>query len=37
MEHPSPRLTASISDLAGENSISDGWHGYLTKGEWKKV
>jgi hypothetical protein len=29
-------ITASISDLAGENSVSDGWHGYLTKGEWHK-
>lgn len=24
----------SISDLAGMNSASDGWHGYLTKGVW---
>ena len=27
-------ITASISDLAGPNSVSDGWHGWLTKGEW---
>jgi hypothetical protein len=29
-------ITASISDLAGAGSESDGWHGYLTKGEWRK-
>ena len=29
-------ITASISDLAGENSVSDAWHGFLTKGEWRK-
>jgi hypothetical protein len=29
-------ITASIGDLAGENSESDGWHGFLTKGEWHK-
>jgi len=29
-------ITPSISDLAGESSVSDGWHGYLTKGEWQK-
>jgi hypothetical protein len=30
-------ITPSISDKAGGSPISDGWHGYLTKGEWKKV
>ena len=29
-------ITASISDLAGPNSVSDGWHGWLSKGEWHK-
>jgi hypothetical protein len=29
-------ITASISDTAGPNSESDGWHGFLTAGEWKK-
>ena len=29
-------ITPSISDKRG-NSESDGWHGYLTKGEWHKV
>jgi len=24
----------SIGDKAGKSSVSDGWHGYLTKGEW---
>lgn len=28
-------ITASIGDHAGPDSESDGWHGYLTKGEWK--
>ena len=34
-EEPDGSLTvrASIGDEAG-NSESDGWHGYLTKGEW---
>jgi len=27
----------SISDMAGPGSVTDGWHGYLTKGEWVKV
>jgi hypothetical protein len=27
-------ITASIGDTAGPDSGSDGWHGYLTKGEW---
>lgn len=30
-------VTASISDQAGQDSESDGWHGFLTKGEWIKV
>lgn len=30
-------ITPSISDMAGSNSVSDGWHGYLTKGQWIKV
>lgn len=29
-------ITASIGDLAGPGSESDGWHGFLTRGEWKK-
>jgi hypothetical protein len=29
-------ITASIGDTAGPGSTSDGWHGYLTKGVWKK-
>jgi hypothetical protein len=29
-------ITASISDLAGSDTISDGWHGWLTKGIWHK-
>jgi hypothetical protein len=29
-------IRESIGDTA-EGSESDGWHGYLTKGEWKKV
>ena len=29
-------ITASIGDTAGPGSESDGWHGYLTKGVWKK-
>jgi hypothetical protein len=28
-------ITASIGDHAGPDSESDGWHGYLTKGEWR--
>jgi hypothetical protein len=27
-------ITASIGDRAGD-SESDGWHGFLTKGEWR--
>ena len=30
-------ITPSISDLAGPNSVSDDWHGWLTKGEWHKL
>jgi len=30
-------ITPSISDKAGADSVSDGWHGYLTKGEWVKA
>jgi hypothetical protein len=30
-------ITASIGDTAGGGSESDGWHGYLTNGEWVKV
>lgn len=30
-------ITASIGDHAGPGSESDGWHGYLTKGVWRKV
>jgi hypothetical protein len=30
-------ITASIGDTAGSSTVSDGWHGYLTKGEWIKV
>jgi hypothetical protein len=29
-------ITASISDLPFGGGQSDGWHGYLTRGEWKK-
>lgn len=29
-------ITASISDRAG-GGPSDGWHGYLTAGEWRQV
>lgn len=37
-EEPDGTLTisASISDLAGPGSESDGWHGFLVKGEWRK-
>jgi hypothetical protein len=37
MEEPDGTLTItpSISDKTGQ-SESDGWHGYLTKGEWSK-
>jgi hypothetical protein len=27
-------ITASIGDTRGAGTISDGWHGWLTKGEW---
>lgn len=27
-------IRASLSDFAGNDPISDGWHGYLTRGEW---
>lgn len=31
-------IRASISDLAGAGSESDGWHGYLDEGHvWRKV
>lgn len=30
-------ITASISDRRAGGGESDGWHGYLTKGEWIKV
>ena len=30
-------ITASISDLAGADTVSDGWHGYLTRGEWHRA
>jgi hypothetical protein len=37
-EEPDGTLTirASISDMAGGGGESDGWHGFLTKGEWHK-
>lgn len=37
-EEPDGTLTirASIGDTHGPNSESDGWHGFLTKGEWHK-
>lgn len=40
LENPDGTLTifASISDMRGDHSEgSDGWHGYLTRGEWDKV
>ncbi len=30
-------ITASIGDTNGSGSESDGWHGYLTAGEWIKA
>jgi hypothetical protein len=38
-EEPDGSLTimASIGDKAGPGSESDGWHGYLEKGVWRKV
>lgn len=30
-------IKGSISDKTGSHSESDGWHGYLTKGEWIKI
>lgn len=30
-------ITDSIGDTAGPGSVSDGWHGYLTRGEWVKL
>ena len=30
-------ITDSIGDHAGPGSESDGWHGFLTKGVWRKV
>lgn len=37
-EEPDGTLTisASISDHAGPGSESDGWHGYLERGIWRK-
>lgn len=29
-------IRASIGDTRGANSESDGWHGFLTAGEWVK-
>lgn len=28
-------ITPSIGDTARDSPESDGWHGYLTKGEWR--
>lgn len=38
-EEPDGTLTisASIGDTAGPGSTSDGWHGFLEKGVWRKV
>lgn len=38
-EEPDGTLTisASIGDHAGPGSESDGWHGYLERGVWRKV
>jgi hypothetical protein len=38
-EEPDGTLTIrnSIGDKAGPGSESDGWHGYLEKGVWRKV
>jgi len=30
-------ITASLGDFNGAGSQSDGWHGYLTKGQWVKA
>lgn len=30
-------ITPSIGDTAGDSSESDGWHGYLECGNWRKV
>jgi hypothetical protein len=30
-------ITASISDMRSGGGPSDGWHGYLTAGEWIQV
>lgn len=30
-------IAASIGDYAGPDSESDGWHGFLRKGEWSKA
>jgi len=30
-------ITASLGDMAGPGSESDGWHGHLTKGIWVKI
>lgn len=38
-EEPDGTLTisASLGDMAGPGSESDGWHGYLERGLWRKV
>ena len=38
-EEPDGTLTiaASIGDTAGADSVSDGWHGYLDRGVWRKA
>lgn len=30
-------IAASLGDHAGPGSVSDGWHGYLERGVWRKV
>jgi hypothetical protein len=30
-------IAASIGDTAGRESVSDGWHGFLERGVWRKV
>lgn len=30
-------ISASIGDTAGSSAVSDGWHGYLERGVWRKV
>lgn len=38
-EEPNGTLTiwASISDKAGDGAVSDGWHGFLEQGAWRKA